>query len=61
MDNPPNFVRPDVAYHCCCPVFNIDRRNVQVYRSMDDKFDKFNKIRHEGVYFYGGVNQEGVV
>lgn len=28
---------------------------------MEDKIEPYNKIKHEGVYLYGGYNQEGVV
>ncbi|EAR90836.2 kelch motif protein (macronuclear) [Tetrahymena thermophila SB210] len=50
-----------IAHHKAIPIYFFERKNIQLYKSLEDKnADKLSRIKEEGVYFFGGVNQSGV-
>ena len=50
-----------MAYHSCCPVYYSDRKFYSVNSSSESKIEINieEKLKQEGVFFFGGINHLG--
>lgn len=48
-----------IAFHRACVVVSPNKTKVNLFKLVENRSDKgLNKIQEEGIYFFGGKNQD---